>query len=138
MKGDDKPPAETKVPRIKKAPTIDGVLEEAVWRRAPSLTLRDIKGRNAPATTAKLLWDDKNLYIAFDCADTDIWATKTQRDDFLWEEEVVEVFIDPDGDGCNYYEFQVNPLGTQIDLLIPDAVEGVKDAKRNAQWNCKG
>ena len=138
MKGDDKPPAETKVPRIKKAPTIDGVLEEAVWRRAPSLTLRDIKGRNAPATTAKLLWDDKNLYIAFDCADTDIWATKTQRDDFLWEEEVVEVFIDPDGDGRNYYEFQVNPLGTQIDLLIPDAVEGVKDAKRNAQWNCKG
>jgi hypothetical protein len=48
MKGDDKPPAETKVPRIKKAPTIDGVLEEAAWRRAPSLTLRDIKGRQRP------------------------------------------------------------------------------------------
>ncbi|MFA0750207.1 MAG: hypothetical protein SLRJCFUN_000610 [Candidatus Fervidibacter sp.] len=138
MQNSDKAPAETEVPRTKQGIIIDGVLEEPAWRRAPSLPLQDIKGRKAPATTAKLLWDDKNLYIAFDCADTDIWATKKQRDDFLWEEEVVEVFIDPDGDGRNYYEFQVNPLGTQIDLLIPDAIEGVKDAKRNAQWNCKG
>lgn len=136
--GDCQSIAEAQVLRTKEAITVDGVLDEAAWRRAPSLPLRDIKGRQAPITMVKLLWDDKNLYIAFNCADTDIWATKRQRDDFLWEEEVVEVFIDPDGDGRNYYEFQVNPLGTQIDLLIPDAVKGVRDTKRNARWNCKG
>ncbi len=114
------------------------MLDEPDWQTAPALALQDIKGRESPKTIAKLLWDDRYLYIAFECADTDIWATKTQRDDFLWEEEVVEAFIDPDGDGRNYYEFQVNPLGTEIDLLIPDAVEGVKDAKGNIRWDCKG
>ncbi|MCS7263973.1 MAG: carbohydrate-binding family 9-like protein [Armatimonadetes bacterium] len=135
----ERPPiAQTIVYRTSKPIRIDGILDEPEWQMASPLELKDIKGRSAPKTFARLLWDDRYLYIAFDCSDDDIWATKTQRDDFLWEEEVVEAFIDPDGDGLNYYEFQVNPLGTEIDLLIPDAIEGVKHAKRNAQWNCQG
>lgn len=135
----ERPPiAQTVVYRTQKPLRIDGVLDELEWQMAAPLELKDIKGRDAPKTVARLLWDDRYLYIAFECTDDDIWATKTRRDDFLWEEEVVEAFIDPDGDGLNYYEFQVNPLGTQIDLLIPDAVEGVKHAKKNAEWNCQG
>ncbi len=135
----ERPPiAQTVVYRTSKPIRIDGILDEPEWRMAAPLELKDIKGRSAPKTFARLLWDDRYLYIAFECEDEDIWATKTKRDDFLWEEEVVEVFIDPDGDGLNYYEFQVNPLGTQIDLLIPDAVEGVKHGKKNAEWNCQG
>lgn len=135
----ERPPiARAVVYRAKNEIRIDGSLDEPEWQMAQALELRDIKGRASPKTTARLLWDDRYLYIAFECSDDDIWATKTQRDDFLWEEEVVEVFIDPDGDGLNYYEFQVNPLLTQIDLLIPDAVEGVKHAKKNAEWDCQG
>lgn len=136
---EERPPiARSIICRTSVAIKIDGVLDELDWGTAPALELRDIKGRDAPKTVAKMLWDDQNLYIAFVCDDTDIWATKTKRDDFLWEEEVVEIFIDPDGDGQDYFEFQVNPLNTQIDLLIPDPVVGVGDAKRNAQWDCKG
>ncbi len=40
------------------------------------------------------------------------------EDDALWEEEVVEIFIDPDGDGENYLELEVNPLNVVVDLLI--------------------
>ncbi len=135
----ERPPiAHTVVYRTQNPLRIDGVLDEPEWQMAEPLELKDIKGRSAPKTFARLLWDDRYLYIAFECSDDDIWATKTQRDDFLWEEEVVEAFIDPDGDGLNYYEFQVNPLGTEIDLLIPDAVEGVKHGKKNAEWNCQG
>lgn len=135
---EERPPiARTVIYRARSPIRVDGMLDEPDWQTAMPLELRDIKGRESPKTIAKMLWDDRYLYLAFDCADTDIWATKTQRDDFLWEEEVVEAFVDPDGDGLNYYEFQVNPLNTQIDLLIPDAVEGVKDAKHNARWDCK-
>ena len=135
----ERPPiAHALVYRALKPLRIDGELDEPDWQVAQKLELSDIKGRSAPQTIARLLWDSTYLYIAFECADTDIWATKKKRDEFLWEEEVVEVFIDPDGDGRNYYELQVNPLNTQIDLLIPDAVEGVKDAKRNAKWDCAG
>ncbi len=118
--------------------TVDGVLNEPIWTQAPELVLSDIRGRSSPKTVAQLCWDSSYLYIAFACEDDDIWSTKRDRDDFLWEEEVVEAFIDPDGDGLNYFEFQVNPLNTQIDLIIPDSVEGVKDAKKNVMWNCKG
>ncbi len=47
-----------------------------------------------------------------------MWAIYDQEDDKLWEEEVVEVFIDPDGDGRNYLELEVNPLNTVVDLII--------------------
>lgn len=135
----ERPPiAHAVVYRTQNPIKIDGVLDEPEWQMAAPLELKDIKGRTSPKTTARLLWDERYLYIAYECTDDDIWATKTQRDDFLWEEEVVEAFVDPDGDGLNYYEFQVNPLGTQIDLLIPDAIEGVKHGKKNAEWNCQG
>lgn len=135
----EKPPIAHAVVYRTHAPLrIDGELDEPDWQVAQKLVLSDIKGRSAPQTIARLLWDSTYLYIAFECADDDVWATKNKRDEFLWEEEVVEVFIDPDGDGRNYYELQVNPLNAQTDLLIPDPVEGVKDAKRNAKWDCAG
>jgi hypothetical protein len=115
---------------------IDGSLGERGWSHAPELKLNDIFGRDSPKTVAKVLWDDRYLYIAFLCEDTDIWATKRGRDDFLWEEEVVEVFVDPDGDGMNYAEFEVNPLGAELDLLIPDPK--AVDPARDSTWNCKG
>ena len=65
-----------------------------------------------------MLWDDQALYIAFSCRDPEMWATMTTRDSSLWAEEVVEVFIDPDGDGRDYYELEVNPLNVVVDLKI--------------------
>ena len=38
-------------------------------------------------TEAKLLWDDKFLYVAFEIADADIWSSLTKRDDKLWTQE---------------------------------------------------
>lgn len=135
---DEPPIAQTTVPRAQATLRIDGVLDEPDWKAAPALELRDIKGQEAPKTTAQLLWDDRHLYVAFDCADTDVWATRKQRDDFdVWREEDVEVFIDPEGDGRDYYQFQVNPLGTRADLRFSDAVEGTKNTERSAEWNCK-
>jgi hypothetical protein len=36
----------------------------------------------------------------------------------MWSEEVVEAFIDPDGDGRDYLEVEVNPLNAIVDLHI--------------------
>jgi hypothetical protein len=41
-----------------------------------------------------------------------------QRDEPLYNEEVVEVFIDPSGDKDNYLELEVNPLGALWDGYI--------------------
>jgi hypothetical protein len=40
------------------------------------------------------------------------------RDDRIWNEEVVEVFLDPDADGRNYAELEISPNNVVVDLLI--------------------
>jgi hypothetical protein len=68
---------------------------------------------------AKLLWDDKNLYVAFINEDQDIWTTLDKHDDKLWTQEAVEMFIDADGDGKTYVELQANPKGVTFDSYLP-------------------
>ncbi len=101
---------------------IDGDLHEFAWEVAPQINdfdrILDSYNLVLNPTRAKMLWDDENFYFAFACQDADIWAIYQHDDDKLWEEEVVEVFIDPDGDGRNYLELEVNPQNTVVDLSI--------------------
>ena len=70
-------------------------------------------------TQAKLLWDDKFLYVAFINEDKDVWTTLDKHDDKLWTQEADEMFIDADGDGKTYVELQVNPKGATFDSYLP-------------------
>ncbi len=100
----------------------DGKLDEAAWKDAPSTGafVRTMDGGKAEQeTTAKLLWDDQNLYVAFQMEDKDVWATKDKHDDKLWTEEAVELLIDADGDGKTYVELEANPKGTTFDSYLP-------------------
>ena len=110
------------VERAIDAIAIDGKLDEFSWEKSSQINSLDRILNNyadvAFATRAKMLWDDDFFYFAFACEDADIWAIYENEDDPLWEEEVVEVFIDPDGDGENYLELEVNPQNQVVDLLI--------------------
>jgi hypothetical protein len=100
---------------------VDGVLNEPSWNASAStgpFRLNDGSGYPRSKVEAKILWDETNLYVAFLCEDTDIYATLKKRDQHLWEEEVVEIFIDPDGDQRDYIELEINPLGTFLDLFV--------------------
>ena len=100
--------------------TIDGKLDEDDWRRAVEVSMVEtVTGADAPLkTTVRLLWDDNYLYAAFYCEDPDAWATLTEEDDPLWGEEVVEIFVDPQGKGLNYYELEINPINVKVDLFV--------------------
>lgn len=101
---------------------IDGILDENVWNNAESTSdfviLGDNQNAAASSCKAKMLWDDMFLYVAFIIEDKKIWATYSDRDDPLYKEDVVEVYIDQDGDGRNYLEVEVNPLNTIFDLWL--------------------
>ncbi len=47
-----------------------------------------------------------------------IWGKLTKRDAIIYKDNDFEVFIDPDGDGLNYYELEINALGTIMDLFL--------------------
>jgi hypothetical protein len=131
------------VRKTPKAVKLDGKLDEAAWKAAPYAGAFVNPGTGAPAdikTDAKLLWDDQNLYVAFENTDTDVWSELTKRDDKLWTQEAVEVMIDADGDGKTYVEFEVAPNGTLFDAYLPDLrkFEDSLDPKRKQyDWTSK-
>jgi len=109
--------------RTQQAPVIDGRLEAAVWDVAPwTVEFSDIRGPgHAPArwpTQAALLWDDDYLYLAARLEEPHLWATLVERDSVIYHDHDFELFIDPDGDTHNYYELEINALGTEWDLLL--------------------
>jgi len=122
---------------------IDGKLDEPAWKAAPStgLFVNIMTGEWAqPNTEAKLLWDNQNLYIAFENVDTDVWGTLTERDSKLCTQEMDEVMIDANGDGKGYIDLQVAPNGTIFDAYLPSyrQYEDSLDPKRKPyDWNSK-
>ena len=48
-------------------------------------------------TRFRACWDPIALHVRFDALDDAPWHTMTTRDDHIWEEEVVEIFLDLDG-----------------------------------------
>jgi hypothetical protein len=118
---------EYRVHRARPPPVIDGVLNDAAWERAAPITLvNSLDGSPGRVrTTAKLLWDEKYLYVSFDCEDPDVWATFTKRDDPLYTQEAVEIFIDADGDGRTYNEIEVNAANTLFDAYFPARRQGM-------------
>lgn len=111
---------EYRVKRSDKAPAIDGKLDDAAWAQASQVELAaSYDGRPAQRKTrARMLWDDANLYLAFDCEDPDVWGSLRSKDDPIYNEEVVEVFLDANGDGKTYNELQVSPHNVQFDAAF--------------------
>ncbi len=103
--------------------TMDGRLDEDDWQSIPwTDDFVDIEGDKRPAplyrSRVKMLWDDDYLYIAAELEEPHIWATYTERNSVIFHENNFEIFIDPSGDTHTYYEYEVNALGTEWDLLL--------------------
>ncbi|HSP79172.1 MAG TPA: carbohydrate-binding family 9-like protein, partial [Myxococcaceae bacterium] len=76
-------------------------------------------------TEARLAYDDAHLYIAFDVEDPDMWGTLRERDAPIYEQEVVEVFLDANADGRTYNELQVSPHNVTFDAYFPARRQGM-------------
>ena len=112
------PPPSLEAAHATAAIAIDGRLDEADWSRARRTArfVDTVTGADASfAATARVLWDDDNLYVAFDVADDHLRSTLAERDAHLWEQDAVEIMVDPGGDGRNYFELQVSPTGQVFD-----------------------
>ena len=102
-------------------PKIDGKLDDPAWKRAPWTSLfvdiaNDVKPRFE--TRAKILWDDRALYIGAELEEPHVWATLTEHDSVIFHDNDFEVFIDPHGNGLGYFEFEINALNTGWDLKL--------------------
>lgn len=101
-------------------PLIDGSGDDSIWQEAHELSpLRDIEGSAIPhACRIRMLWDDHYLYILADMDEEHLRAAQKKHDSIIFHDPDFEVFIDPDGDGLNYIELEINALNTTWDLFI--------------------
>lgn len=114
--------------------------DDNVWNgiEAVHLTLSDGTGVPSRQTIVKSCWDAQYLYIYFNCIDPDIWGTMYNHDDPLYDEEVVEAFINPSGDLANYYELEMNPLGAKFDAFVYNPTGNRENMKVDRTWDCEG
>ena len=120
---------------------IDGRMDDAAWKAAPwTDDFIDIVGPDHAKprfrTRMKMLWDDEYLYIGAELVEPDIWATLTAHDSVIFHDNDFEVFLNPTGDGLNYFEFEVNALNTGWDLFLPKAY--AKGGKADNSWEMPG
>ncbi|SFD12614.1 carbohydrate-binding family 9-like protein [Algibacter pectinivorans] len=100
---------------------IDGLGLEESWKNAEySDVFIDIEGVKKPKynTQVKILWDKNYIYFLATMEEPHVWGTLRKRDTIIFHNNDFEIFVDPDGDAHNYYEFEFNALNTVWDLFI--------------------
>lgn len=132
----------SKIPRVTHAPRIEDFLEGRA--REAEFTVTDfrqhIPGDGDPAsesTTAYLSYDQKNLYVVFDCKDAsgNVRAHLSKRED-LDQDDGVGVFLDTFHDKHRAYYYFSNPLGIQEDAIYTEG-QGF-DTSFDTVWNTEG
>ena len=78
------------------------------------------KTDNEYSTRFKMLYSDKGIYVLGYCEDQIISTDyKTDQGD-IWEGDVFEVFLQTDEDNPLYFEYEINPLNTELVILVPN------------------
>ncbi len=107
---------------------VDGILNEKAWKNAVIIDkFYPFSPKDATmlsGTRARLTWDDKNLYVAIECVDDDIWSYSNKADDQLWRGDVAEFFLKPSASNLAYCEFVVSPSGSLYDARYPSRGAG--------------
>jgi arylsulfatase A len=128
-------------------PAIDGETPRYVVARSPATTRslldaaesawvkaqRIAWGPEAIATSFRALWTSAGLAVRYDVTDASPWHTLTQRDERLWNEEVVELFLDVGATGRSYAEVEWNPVNAVVDLWVDRA-----ENRFDKDWNIAG
>jgi hypothetical protein len=125
-------------PRAAAPPVIDGKLDDACWKTAPATgqfwKLKSVANEVQP-TSFQVCYDEKAVYIGVTCAEANPRAiaanVKIEDDSTVMGDDAIELFLRPDLQGRDYYQFSANSLGTRYDG------RGF-DAGWNGEWQAAG
>lgn len=121
------------MPTAKASVKLDGRLDEPCWKAPPMLTwfrpLRKPLGA-IPGTKVWLTQDNDALYLAAECLEPDMRYLKTQakrHDGPTWEDDAIELFLNPSGDRRGYVQIVVNAAGVIMDGIKDNYPTGTQD-----------
>ena len=119
---------------------INAVWDKEPWKSTKALTLNNYMGKKPehfPKTQAKVVYDDKAIYVIFRVEDRYVKAVITKNQGPVFRDSAVEFFFSPDGDP-GYFNLEMNCGGTMLfhhqieprkgKLLIDDSLQQVEVA----------
>jgi alpha-galactosidase len=126
--------------RMTAQPDAENFPGESAWESATAVRFNtDWQGKNADPereTEVRLLWTPETLYLRFVAKYKTITvfpdADVSGHRDKLWDRDVAEVFLQPEGSSLRRYkEFEVSPNGFWIDLdIVPGEKRDLKSGLR--------
>lgn len=106
-------PARLVVSRANGTVDIDGVINENEWQNAKREEMGQMEGVAAEVKTCiRLLFDNENLYVAFECDEPDAEKFDVAfagHDGPIWNSECVEIFLDTEATKTQYQHFIAAP-----------------------------
>ena len=118
---------------------IDGDLSDWNSPFSQEFVIHNSGEKPTQSTIALLSWDKNNLYIGFNCIDSKIVGTIRKKDHPIFEtDDLVEIFIDPDGNGKDYVEVGVNAFNSNYDVLIQCTAKECNGRKSDMSFTIKG
>ena len=111
-----------KVAKTKEAIIVDGHLDETAWKKTEARTLdyfyRIEKPGDKQETKFRMLWDEENLYVFFECEDAYITAREKSRDGQPYLDDCAEIFLIPAPDSLNmHFGFELNLYKSSNDFI---------------------
>lgn len=110
------------IPKTSTAPPINGRPAPA-WEQAARFTFTPYNPAKpvVMGATAALAYDDRCLYIAVHCRETNLVEARQQpklerHDAPAWENDCIEIFLDTLRNGKSYYQFVIDIHGATADL----------------------
>ena len=131
-------------PRTTESITVDGKADESSWKNVAAIQLVNNDGPETAGppplgTDVKLIHDETYLYAFFRCEDDHVRVDYHNHDDLLWNSysslELVELMLDPQGLGRDYFEINVNPDGVVLDVRV---IWHAGEPSFDVGWNVEG
>lgn len=126
--------------RVSSAPVIDGRLDDPAWASAKEyggFVVHEKPGRRAQVPTyVRLLTDGTTLFVGFRCIEPKVDAMKAlsrDRDSAVWEDDCVEVILDPTNERKKEYHLIVNAAASRYDAVC--TITGRDEMNEDSSWN---
>ena len=111
-------PSGYEIVRAQEPVVIDGNWDKSVWEAANTFSLQYFLGdipAFKPLVRAKLMYDEKNLYVIFKIFDRFVRCKEEKINGAVWEDSCVEFFFAPDNDfAMRYFNLEINCLGVPL------------------------
>ena len=106
------------VARLKQPMKIDAVWDKPQWKNVPPVDITNYMGTIPgfkPEAQAKMMYDDKNLYVIFHVKDRYVRCITKEINGPVWEDGAVEFFFAPDSEKpLLYFNLETNCGGTPL------------------------